>query len=71
MLYLVINALTLDEVVLKSSILSWYVKKWSNMVLFTSKSASKMQPSVVLLARNFPGENNKQEAIEVKTDNLI
>ena len=48
-LYLVINALTSDEVVLKSSILSWYVKKWSNIGLLTSKSANKIQPPVVLL----------------------
>ena len=43
-----------DEVVLKSSILSWYVKKWSNIGLLTSKSANKIQPPVVLLARRFP-----------------
>ena len=61
-LYLVINALTSDEVVLKSSILSWYVKKWSNIGLFTSKSANKIQPPVVLLARRFPVQNNEQKA---------
>ena len=68
---MVINALNLDEVVLKSSILSRYVRKWSNIALFTSKSANKMQPPVVLLVRRFPKRNNEQEAMVAEEDKPI
>lgn len=59
-LCLVINALTPDEAVLKSSISSPCVTKRSNIALFTSESANKMQPPVVLLGAGIPDENHNE-----------